>query len=59
MKYTEIDGKRLEVRTCEECPFGGIDEGWSDYCGYPGVGRIVITLDGIIPEECPLREVRE
>lgn len=59
MRYTEIDGKWFEIKTCEECPFGEIDDGWSSYCGYPGVGSIVITLDGIIPEECPLREVRE
>ena len=61
MRYTEIDGKRYEVKACEECPFRDMgDDGWSAHCTYPGVSQgrdhIEISFDGTIPERCPLRE---
>lgn len=55
MRFTEIDGKKYEIEKCTACPFGDIDVGWGD-CTYPGVGNIEVTPDGIIPDECPLRE---
>ena len=64
MRYTEIDGKRYEVKSCEECPFRDMgDDGWSAHCTYPGVSQgrehIEIAYDGKIAKGCPLREVKE
>lgn len=64
MKFTEIDGKRYEIKECGDCPFRDMgDGGWSAHCTYPGVSQgrdhIEIAFDGAIPERCPLREVQE
>ena len=64
MRYTEIDGKRYEVKACEECPFRDMgDDGWSAHCTYPGVSQgrdhIEIAYDGKIAKGCPLRVVEE
>lgn len=64
MRFTEIDGKRYEVKACEKCPFRDMgDGGWSAHCTHPGVSQgrdhIEIAFDGAIPERCPLREVQD
>lgn len=60
MKYTEIDGKRYEVKSCEECPFRDMgDDGYGAHCTHPVVydpyKGLPIKDDGSIPERCPLR----
>lgn len=60
MRYTEIDGKRYEVKTCEECPFRDMgDDGYGAHCTHPVVydpyKGLPIKDDGSIPERCPLR----
>lgn len=62
MKYTEIDGKRYEIKSCDECPFRNMgDDGYGAYCTHPLVDNlahdIMIGYGVIIAEECPLREV--
>lgn len=66
MKYTEIDGKRYEVRACNECPFRDMgDSGYCAHCTHPEAepkvdDELWIEDDGIsIQEGCPLREVPE
>lgn len=64
MRFTEIDGKRYEVKACEKCPFRDMgDGGWSAHCTHPLVDSlthdVAINYDGKIAEECPLREVQE
>ena len=65
MRFTEIDGKKFEIKACEECPFRDMgDGGRSAHCTYPTVddpnNELWIEDDGVsIQEGCPLREVRE
>ena len=66
MRFTEIDGKRYEVRACGECPFRDMgDDGYAAHCTYPTMdqdpeNRLWIENDGIsIQKGCPLREVKE
>lgn len=60
MRFTEIDGKRFEIKECGECPFRDMgDGGWSAHCTYPGVDSIEIDYDGKIAKGCPLRVVEE
>ena len=64
MKYTEIDGKRYEIKSCEECPFRDMgDDGYGAHCTHPIVydpwEGLPIKDNGSIPERCPLREVQE
>ena len=66
MRFTEIDGKRYEVRKCYECPFRDMgDSGYYAHCTYPTIGQypddaLWIEDDGVsIQEGCPLREVQE
>ena len=65
IRYTEIDGKRYEVRACWECPFRDMgDGGYCAHCTYPTVdhpeNRLWIEDDGILIQNgCPLREVQE
>lgn len=62
-RYIEIDGTRVEVRSCEECPCARID-------GYPGIGDCCthpesgdegdlrgIDTDHEVAPWCPLRKV--
>lgn len=61
MRYTEIDGKRYEIESCDKCPFGsGVC--WGMCCSHPtiveGVNSLWTRADKI-PEGCPLREVVE
>lgn len=63
MRFTEIDGKRYEIKECGECPFRDMgDGGWGAHCTYPGVSQgrdhVEIDYDGIA-EGCPLREAEE
>ena len=66
MRYTEIDGKRYEVKACMKCPFREMgDSGYYALCTYPTVDKdykniVWIEDDGIsIQKGCPLREVVE
>ena len=66
IRYTEIDGKRFDVRKCDECPFRDMgDAGYAAHCTYPTLERdsentLWIENDGVpIQEGCPLREVKE
>ena len=61
IRYTEIDGKRYDVRKCYECPFRDMgDGGYAAHCTYPTLERdsentLWIKDDGIaIQEGCPL-----
>ena len=64
MRYTEIDGKRYEVKDCGHCPFGDMsDAGWAEYCTHPKSGQdkrtpLDIGSNGFA-KSCPLREVQE
>lgn len=64
MKYTEIDGKRYEIKDCGYCPFRDMgDDGWNAHCTHPLVDqdpkvRLEIDHDGIA-KGCPLRDVQE
>ena len=70
MKYTEIDGKRYEIKKCEDCPF--MDNGDSGYCAhcnhpakkdYIDLEYISYTSyknpEGMIHKDCPLRDVQD
>ena len=64
IRYTEIDGKRFDVRKCDECPFRDMgDAGYAAHCTYPTLERnsentLWIEDDGVsIQEGCPLRTV--
>ena len=64
MRYVEIDGKKYEVKSCEECPFRDMgDDGYGAHCTHPIVydpyKGLPIKDNGSIPERCPLREVQE
>lgn len=61
IRYTEIDGKRFDVRKCDECPFRDMgDGGYAAHCTYPTLERnsentLWIENDGVsIQEGCPL-----
>lgn len=64
MRYTEIDGKRYEVKDCGHCPFGDMsDAGWGEYCTHPKSGQdkrtpLDIGSNGFA-KSCPLREAEE
>lgn len=66
MRFTEIDGKRFEIKACGECPFRDMgDGGYAAHCTHPNAepymdDMLWIDEDGIsIPDGCPLREVKE
>ena len=65
MKYIEIDGRRIEIRGCEDCPC--CDEGDGGYgatCKHPSVSKLwqvftaTIYRSGVPIGEvtCPLKE---
>lgn len=65
MRYIEIDGERIEVRGCEDCPCCDMgDGGYGARCKHPSVSEL--WCDGTYrygpflgDAECPLREVEE
>ena len=70
MRYIEIDGERIEVHRCEDCPCCDQgDGGYGASCKHPcnsevtkyGSRYTYYARYGIILEdaECPLREVKE
>lgn len=75
MKYIEIDGERIEVQRCKDCPcFDHGEDGRYEMCRHPSrtyreqykTGSIVRniryvrkTKDGWLGSKCPLREVGE
>lgn len=61
MRYTEIDGMRCEIRSCNSCPFFEEYVGCPPECKYPSSDVITLlsmeTCYGGIDAKCPLREV--
>ena len=59
MRYIEIDGHRVEVRCCEDCPcFADVDYYGNGFnCNHPA-GDIPSECGGF-GRNCPLREVKE
>lgn len=75
MRYIEIDGERIEVRGCLDCPFYE-DRDVEYYCKHPSCSTIRFSIacghyregknlhntlikEGDYDDECPLREVKE
>ena len=63
VRYVEIDGIRVEVGCCEECPL--LDERSEEavpWCNHPLSDRMV-TIDvlegGRVADNCPLRKVSQ
>ena len=59
MRYTEVDGKRLEIECCSQCPFLNEEVGCAHECRYPNLEK-PIDLEGTdlhkeVPSGCPLR----
>ena len=61
VRYIEIDGIRIEVSRCEDCPL--LDKGSEDavpWCRHP-LSNKMVTIDvlenGRVADNCPLREV--
>lgn len=71
MRYIEIDGQKIEVHGCEDCPCCDEGEGGYGECGmtckHPSVSKLwqvftaTIYRSGVSVGEvvCPLREVEE
>lgn len=66
MKYVEIDGERIEVHSCRDCPCMEWDK-WHWYCKHPKRTQVIhVGLDRYERNrvdthdiECPLREAEE
>lgn len=63
VRYVEIDGIKVEVDSCEECPL--LDERSEDavpWCNHPLSNRMV-TIDVLkgdrVADNCPLRKVSQ
>ena len=68
MKYIEIDGERIEVHGCDDCPcYDGGDDGYCAVCKHPSTSETwrgftgTVCRSGTFIEDvvCPLREVEE
>ena len=63
VRYVEIDGIKVEVDSCEECPL--LDERSEEavpWCNHPLSDRMVtidILEDGRVADYCPLRKVSQ
>ena len=65
MRYIEIDGQRVEVSLCDDCPcYDGGDGGWGERCKHPKGDGESAPLGGYSHGEdirygpnCPLRKV--
>ena len=61
-RVTIIDGKKIIVERCGDCPFyDGGDDGYGEHCNYPGGNRYPWENDRIfhysedgVGEDCPL-----
>ena len=64
MRYTEIDGHKVEVESCEDCPLREVqmDSGYNYLirivCRHPNNDGEEIDAWGP-SSDCPLREVKE
>lgn len=64
MRYIEIDGERIEVHDCEDCPCcDKADGGYGASCKHPcnsEVTKFGYRYGTFLEDaECPLREVEE
>lgn len=57
MRYIEIDGHRVEVRCCEDCPCFADGDYYGNGCNHPA-GDSPSECGGF-GRNCPLREVKE
>lgn len=60
-RYIEIDGEKIELGCCGECPL--LDKGPEEavsWCRHPhsaGAVTLDVLIDGRVADNCPLREV--
>lgn len=68
MRYIEIDGEKIEVHGCEDCPcYDDGDDGYGAECKHPSVSEVWqykyslkrYRSGASIGGPCPLREVIE
>lgn len=68
MRYIEIDGERIEVHGCDDCPcYDDGDDGYGAVCKHPSTSETwrgytaTVYRSGTSIEDvvCPLREVKE
>ena len=59
-RYIKIDGKKVKVESCRDCPCFAYDRsGDGPWCKHPLLENAVLDEDCKIGRGCPLREVNE